>query len=238
MPYNYIVNHIPKNTQYNRRPAYPMTPEYLTLHNTGNPESSVKDERGWLTNPSNKRTASYHHAVDEHDVVECLHLNESSWNAGDGKGNRKSISIEIGESVNYQKTLRNTIELCAKLLHELNWGVGRMKRHFDWSSKVCHRLMYDNGKWTGWYGFVGEVQKELDSLKRKANTNIKGDEDTLNLDDYKTGVLGDALETLNEKGWLYPKWAEKARKKELTVSELLWLNTVVLSRALDKKEEK
>ncbi|WP_214484610.1 N-acetylmuramoyl-L-alanine amidase [Bacillus sp. SM2101] len=218
-----------------------MTPEYLTIHNTGNPKSNAKGERGWLTNPSNKRTASYHIAIDEFDAVECLPLNESSWNAGDGtygKGNRKSISIEICESGNYQKTLRNTIELCTKLLHERNWGIERMKRHYDWSSKVCPRLMYDNGKWTDWYWFVGEVQKELDSLKRKANTNIKGDEDKLELDDYKNGVLADSLETLNDKGWLYPKWTEKARKKELTVSELLWLNTVVLSRALNKKEEK
>src|SRR5690606_40937456 len=103
------------------------------------------NERNWLTNPSNTRTASYHIVIDEREAIEVIPLNEVAWHAGDGNradsGNRTSIGIEICESGNYDVTLNHTIELVATMLYERNWGVSRLKRHFDWSGKNCPRLM-------------------------------------------------------------------------------------------------
>lgn len=160
---NYVIDHIPKSTPYNRRPGNPMVPAYLTVHNTGNPTSTARNERAWLTNPSNNRTASYHIVVDEREAIEVLPLNENAWHAGDGNGdgNRKSIGIEICESGNYAKTLDNAADLVAKMLKERGWGVDRLRRHYDWSGKICPRLMYDGGKWTGWAKFKAEVEKRL-----------------------------------------------------------------------------
>lgn len=75
---NYIVDHIPKNTPHNRRPGHPMAATTITIHNTGNPTSTAKNERAWLTNPTNPRTASFHIAVDERDAVEVIPLNENA----------------------------------------------------------------------------------------------------------------------------------------------------------------
>ncbi|AGC67453.1 N-acetylmuramoyl-L-alanine amidase CwlA [Thermoclostridium stercorarium subsp. stercorarium DSM 8532] len=161
---NYIVDHIPKTTPYNRRPGYSMTPEYITIHSTGNPTSTARNERAWLTNPNNNVTASWHIVVDEKEAIEAIPLNEVAWHAGDGgngTGNRKSIGIEICESGDRQKTLQNAAELVAKLLKERGWGVDRLRRHYDWSGKICPRIFYDNGKWTGWEQFKEAVQKEL-----------------------------------------------------------------------------
>lgn len=169
----YIIDHIPKSTPYNRRPGIPMTPTTITIHNTGNPSSTARNERGWLMNPKNDRTASFHIVVDENEAIEVIPLNEVAWHAGDGSGaksgNRTSIGIEICESGNYAKTLENAAELVAKLLKDFGWGVDRLRRHYDWSGKICPRLMYDGGKWTGWKKFLKLVEEKLeeDNMSKK-----------------------------------------------------------------------
>ncbi|MFD0588837.1 N-acetylmuramoyl-L-alanine amidase [Paenibacillus sp. GCM10027627] len=161
---NYNVSHIPKTTPNNRRPAHPLNATTITLHNTGNPKSTARNERDWLTNSSNNRTASYHIVIDEHEAIECLPLNENAWAAGDGAsgpGNRASIHIELCESGNYAKTLDNAVDLVAKLLRERSWGVDRLRRHYDWTRKLCPRLMYDSGSWAGWQLFIKRVEDKL-----------------------------------------------------------------------------
>lgn len=161
---NYIIDHIPRTTPHNRRPGVPMTPQYITIHSTGNPKSTARNERGWLTNSSNTRTASWHIVVDEKEAIEAIPLNEVAWHAGDGgngTGNRRSIGIEICESGDGAKTLANAVRLVAKLLKERGWGVDRLKRHYDWSKKICPRIFYDNGRWTGWEQFKDAVQREI-----------------------------------------------------------------------------
>lgn len=160
---NYIIDHIPRTTPHNRRPGVPMTPQYITIHSTGNPKSTARNERAWLTNPSNTVTASYHIVVDEREAIEAIPLTEVAWHAGDGgsgTGNRKSIGIEICESGDRAKTLANAVNLTAKLLKERGWGVDRLRRHYDWSRKSCPRILQPNN-WAGWEKFKAAVQKEL-----------------------------------------------------------------------------
>lgn len=161
----YKIDHIPRNTPNNRRPGLAMNPTTLTIHNTGNPASSAANERSWLTSSGNKRTASYHIVVDEHQTIEVLPLNEAAWHAGDGSGvysgNRTSIGIEICESGDYAKTVSRAVELVAKMLKERDWGVDRLRRHYDWSKKICPRRMYDGGSWAGWTEFVERVKKAM-----------------------------------------------------------------------------
>lgn len=171
MAYIYRQDHIPKSTPYNRRPSNRLGATTITIHTTGNPTSTAANERAWLTNPTNTRTASYHIVVDEKDVIEVLPLNENAWHSGDGSssksGNRTSIGIEICER-NYEKSLENAIELIVKMLKERNWGIDKLRRHFDWSGKQCPRMMNTDGKWTGWYDFLKRVESKL-----KENTDKK-----------------------------------------------------------------
>jgi len=163
----YIIDHIPKSTPYNRRPGHQMTAETITIHNTGNPSSTARNERAWLTNPANDRTASFHIVIDEREAIECVPLNENAWAAGDGMngpGNRSSIHIELCESGNYAQTIENAAQLVAKMLQERGWGVDRLRRHFDWSGKICPRKMYDNGRWTGWMEFKNVVEFKLKKM--------------------------------------------------------------------------
>lgn len=156
---NYIKDNIPKG---DRRPGIPMTAQFLTIHSTGNPSSTAKNERAWLTNPTNTRTASWHLVVDEREVIEAIPLTEVAWHAGDGNGtgNRGSIGIEICESGNREKTVLNAVELVAGLLKERKWGTDRLKRHYDWSKKSCPRIFMENN-WMGWKFFLAEVERAM-----------------------------------------------------------------------------
>lgn len=169
----YRKDHIARTTANNRRPGYAMSATTITIHNTGNPSSSAAGERAWLTNPSNTRQASFHIVVDEREAIECIPLTENAWHAGDGSGaksgNRTSIGVEICESGNYAKTLDNAGGLVAQMLKERGWGVDRLRRHYDWSGKICPRLMYDGGKWTGWAEFKAMVQTKLDELNGESD---------------------------------------------------------------------
>lgn len=160
----YIIDYIPKGKL---RTGTKMTPTTITIHSTGNPKSTAKNERGWLTNPANDRIASWHICVDEKEAVEAIPLNEVAYHAGDRTGNYSSIGIEICESGDRAKTILNTVELVAKMLHERGWGVDRLRRHYDWSGKICPRIM-SNNNWEGWIGFKISVERELGKLKQGA----------------------------------------------------------------------
>src|SRR5690606_171713 len=116
--YTYRKDHIPRSTNCNRRPGTRMEASTITIHNTGNPDSTAANERGWLTNPDNTRTASFHIVVDSKEAIEVVPLNEAAWHAGDGSGsnsgNRTSIGIEICERDktlgDYAQALSNAID--------------------------------------------------------------------------------------------------------------------------------
>jgi len=191
---NYRKDYIPKSTPNNRRSSFVMKAKTLTIHNTGNAKSSAANERAWLTNPSNDRQASFHIVVDEKEAIECIPLTENAWHSGDGSaiasGNRTSIGIEICESGNYAKNLENATELVAKMLKERGWGVDRLRRHFDWSGKICPRLMYDEGKWTGWSLFKAAVNVKLEMInKQKEDEDMDKATVIVNGKKIKDGVL-------------------------------------------------
>lgn len=155
---NYRVDHVPKSEK--RRPGRPFTPQYLTIHSTGNLNSTAKNERGWLENPSNDRTASWHIVVDQNEAIEAIPLNEVAFHAGTASGNSTSIGMEICESGNREKTLANAAEVAAEILKKKGWGIDRLRRHYDWSGKVCPRILSANN-WAGWIQFKKEVAKRM-----------------------------------------------------------------------------
>lgn len=220
----YIIDRIPKNTPYKRRQGLLMKPEYITIHNTGNVRSTARNERDWLTNPSNKRQASFHIVIDEYSAIECIPLDENAWHSGDGlngTGNRKSIGIEICESGDYYKTLNNAIELVANMLFERNWDIGRLKRHWDWSKKICPRLMYDHGSWKGWFTFLNRVDQKLNVLKN-------GEDELLKLENYQWDMLVEKLKKCKDDGeFSSEQWVDKAEKRTMTVSDLVWLHFII-----------
>lgn len=160
---DYKVDHISKSNR--KRPGRLMKPDTITIHSTGNATSTAKNERGWLTNPSNTRMASWHVVVDENEAIEAIPLNETAYHSGTAAGNNSSISIEICECGDREKTLANAADVAAVLLKQRGWGVDRLRRHYDWSRKICPRILSANN-WAEWEKFKKEVEKRLAEFKK------------------------------------------------------------------------
>lgn len=138
--------------------------EYVTIHNTGNPDSTARNERDWLTNPSNNRVASYHIVVDAKEAIECIPFDEVAWHAGDGgsgTGNRTSVGVEICESGNYDGNVRHAVEVVADLLNSKNKDTSVLRQHYDWSGKNCPRLIRAGVAGWSWSAFIDAVKERL-----------------------------------------------------------------------------
>ena len=69
------------SNKYSIKCPYPMTPEYITIHNTANDASAMSEISYMLGN--NMKT-SFHAAVDNERVVTGLPFDRNGWHAGDG----------------------------------------------------------------------------------------------------------------------------------------------------------
>lgn len=137
-----------------------MTPLYITIHSTANLKSTAKNERDNLARIDNNAKTGFHIVVDDKEAIECIPLNEVAWANGDGyngTGNRKSISIEICESGDREKTINNAIQITKKIMRVA--GINKIKRHYDWSGKICPRIFQENN-WEQWNKFLEKVTRE------------------------------------------------------------------------------
>ena len=209
-----------------KRSGRKITPTTLTIHSTDNPSSTAQNERDWLTNPDNHRAASWHICVDEKQAVMAIPLNERALHAGNQRGNDTSISLEICESGNREKTLQNAAEVTAQLLRERGWGVDKLRQHHDWSGKNCPRILRDTGKW-GW--FVEEVKQELLNEKESEDEEMKVYKYVAEMPKWAR----DTFTRLVQAGYV-----AKDAKGEISVQECSVQPMVYLDRLLGGKIEK
>lgn len=151
--------------KYSIKCPYPMTPEYITVHNTANDASAMAEISYMLGN--NLKT-SFHAAVDDYRIVTGLPFNRNGWHSGDGgngTGNRKSIGIEICYSKSggerFEQAEKLAAEYIAYLLKQYGWGIDRVKKHQDWSGKYCPHRTLD----MGWERFLNMVRSYLDGYQ-------------------------------------------------------------------------
>ena len=174
-----IIKQIPLlESKYGIKCPYITDKIGITVHNTAN-SAPASNEIRYMIN--NNEKVSYHVAVDENEVIECIPFNRNTWNAGDGKGkgNMNTISIEICRSTSedeslYDRAEENAIEYIAKLLKERGWGVDRVYKHQDWNKKYCPHKILDRGEWEL---FKSKIQNKLDgntNVTQQINTNNEG----------------------------------------------------------------
>ncbi|RDY27398.1 hypothetical protein CHL78_009280 [Romboutsia weinsteinii] len=159
----------------NVRPANPMKPKYITIHNTANTGkgANASAHANLLYNNSinGGSYTSWHFTADDKEIYQSLPMNEIGYHAGDGSGpgNRSSIGIEICENSdgNYMAAEENGAKLAAQLLHELNLPVSSLRMHKDFSGKNCPAKIL--GRDNGWNSFVSKVQKYYNDLVPDTN---------------------------------------------------------------------
>ena len=158
-----IIKMAMPQSKYALKCPYDMNAEEICVHNTAN-DAKARNEASYMI--GNKYSTSFHVVVDDVEVVEIIPFNRNAFHAGDGrngKGNRTSIGIEICYSKSggdrFDAAEENAAAYIAMLLRERNWGIERVKRHYDYSSKYCpHRTMD-----LGWQRFLDKIKKHLDA---------------------------------------------------------------------------
>ena len=158
-----IRNLVPADRHHLKCP-YAMDPRFYVVHNTAN-DAPAANEVAYMIRNDNK--VSFHYAVDDTCVVQGIPESRNAWHAGDGSngsGNRYGIGVEICYSKSggerFEKAERNAAKFLAAQLYSKGWGIDRVRRHQDFSSKYCpHRTMD-----LGWPRFLAMVQAELDAL--------------------------------------------------------------------------
>lgn len=154
---------------HKRRPGGDYDKLLITIHSTANPNSTARNERDWLDNPTNTREVSWHYVVDENEIIQAIPDNEEAWHCGSRNGNRFSIGIEICESGDRRKTLERAAAFTAMKLRELGLDTDAVVRHMDWSGKDCPRILI-NKKYIrsglDWTWFKAEVAKNMYAEKR------------------------------------------------------------------------
>jgi len=159
-----VQDFIPENR--GNRPGYAMKPEFVTIHDTANPNATALNHAAYLSRNSiaERLPVSWHFSVDDMNIVQHLPCNESGWHAGDGNGtgNRRSIGIEICEFADTnrrRKAEENAARLAAYLADKFSIPVECIVQHHHWTNKNCPRIL--RARAGGWEGFINMVKKNL-----------------------------------------------------------------------------
>ena len=159
-------------SKYSVKCPYSMTPTRIVVHNTAN-DASANNEISYMKNNNNE--TSFHYAVDDKEVVQGIPTNRNAWHAGDGhgKGNMEGIAIEICYSKSggdrFIKAEQNAAKFIAQLLKERGWGVDKVTKHQDYSSKYCPHRTLD----MGWERFLNMIRSELGQTQVDVPTSSK-----------------------------------------------------------------
>ena len=174
MSYKIVDMYLP-SSKYPIKAPYAMTPEFVTVHNTGN-TASARNEATYHNN--NNYQVSYHVAIDDKEAIQLIPFNRNAWHAGDslGNGNMKSIGIEIcysmdngysgAKSERYKKAEDNAALYIAHVLKQYGWGMDRLKRHYDWSGKDCPHKMHATNSYPAFRNLVKKYLDELNGVKK------------------------------------------------------------------------
>lgn len=152
-----IVQNLVDKAKYSIKCPYTLKPEYVVIHNTAN-DASAANEVAYMR--SNSSEVGFHYAVDDQMAVQGIPESRNAWHAGDGngKGNRKGISIEICYSksggAKFDAAEKNAAELAASLLKKYGLGIDKLITHRDCNGKYCPHRTLDRG----WERFVKMVQ--------------------------------------------------------------------------------
>lgn len=161
----------------------------ITIHSTGNPGSTPQNERDWLDNPTNTRTAAWHYVVGAGTVIQAIPDIERAWHCGEEAGNRFSIGVEIVETGDRRAVLETAAEFVADKVKEYGWTLKDVKKHYDWTKKDCPRILIDHAYIKDnmdWRYFIGRIE---DYLKQEDEEMEKRYQTIAELPDWARPVI-------------------------------------------------
>jgi hypothetical protein len=135
-------------------PGETMTPSYITVHETGNPDSNASSEREFmLSDFAQEMQVSYHWVVDDERAIQLLPHREVAWHTGTTEGNETSIGVYacvFRDPERQATTRRNLATLLATVVREndnADFAVQRVVPHRHWTDKHCPDTILNDGYW-------------------------------------------------------------------------------------------
>lgn len=154
------------------RPGEERRIKYITIHETANqnPGADAKAHDLYLHEAARKQELSWHYTVDDHEIYHHLPDNEVGYNAGDGhlggEGNQNGIGVElcINQDGDFEQTLKNGAVLTAWLLDNYDLKLSDVRKHQDFSGKLCPEILIESGRWEEFLEMVERCYEEKSYL--------------------------------------------------------------------------
>ena len=132
---------------------------FITVHETANRNRGANAAaHANLQSRGNVRNASWHVQVDDTEAVRSYPDTVRCWHAGDGRGNRESLAIEICVNVDgdYDAALRNAAEVIRAWRARHGIPRANVVQHNHWSGKNCPTILRGRGA-AAWDRFVAST---------------------------------------------------------------------------------
>lgn len=142
----------------------------IAIHQTGNVGKGANAEmHGKLQVNGNTRTAGWHYTVDDKEAVQSFPHSARVYHTGTTHGHKNAIAVEIciNSDEDYKKAIANAVELVKKIMKQEGISINNVKRHYDYSGKICPAQIMDNKDGISWADFKDMLKD--DSIK-KTNT--------------------------------------------------------------------
>ncbi|MCI6326734.1 MAG: N-acetylmuramoyl-L-alanine amidase [Clostridiales bacterium] len=162
------TKYIPQDSQ--ARSGRTRAIHYIVIHETDNTgaHATAKAHSAYLQENCWKEQKSWHYTVDDHEIWHHLPDNEVGYHAGDSSwkegGNRNGIGIElcVNQGGNFEQTMRNAAQLTAYLLLQYHLTIDDVKKHQDFSGKICPSTIIETNRWQD---FLNMVQEDYTAQK-------------------------------------------------------------------------
>lgn len=200
-------------------------PIAIVIHNTDNfnKGADAHAHAEWLATDTDTGM-SWHYAVDDHSIYQCLPHNRGAYHVGrnygsnnlfstyGGRDHLNTIAIEmcVNKGYDYEKAFQNTVKLTKHLMKSLGIPADRVFQHYDICSKDCPSQIRKHGDWTR---FKQLISAEQDNTKA-ANTFLK--------------AVKAVADKAKKEGWHYgdshatPPCSDKTISCDRIVARALW----------------
>jgi hypothetical protein len=208
---------------------------HIAIHHSLTKTGSAESYAGYHVNEHGWPAIAYHFVIEKDGTIKwCHNLGILSYHVGDS--NMFTVGICLTGDFRYQQPTKEQYESLYKLvialmddLHipvENVWGHQEYKKYL-W--KQCPALNMDQLRGNIFNRNYVPVENNFN------NDDMilvpKGVDDKLKIEEWQWEMLEGAMTELVEKKVLNsPEWIDRAKKRDLSISELSWLNLIILSR--------